>query len=106
MRRLEKFTGEKVYMFPNGDVATPEKFRQDFPAIDMFPHVLEISGNVCGAVMELEAMRQIHGIDPNFSEEEAITAMQEIINIPQADPLPSAEERIAAALEFQNLMML
>ena len=34
MIRLELFDGTKTYMFPNGDIATPEKIRQQFPAVD------------------------------------------------------------------------
>lgn len=106
MIRLELFDGTKTYMFPNGDVATPERFRQDFKAIDVFPHVLEINGDVCGAVMNLNAMRQMHGIDDSLSVADALIAMQDIINTPPPAPEPTAEERIASQLEFQSLMML
>ena len=105
MLKLEKFTGNKTYMFPNGDIATPEKIRQQFPAVDYFTHVIEVNGDVCQAVMNLNALRQMHNIDANLNEDEAIAALEQIINTPVA-PQPSAEERIAAALEFQNLMML
>ena len=106
MLRLEKFDGSKTYMFPNGDIATPEKIRQNFPAVDHFPHVVEVNGDVCQAVMNLSALRQIHDIDESLTEEEAIAAIEEIVNTPPPEPEPIAEERIAAALEFQNIMML
>lgn len=103
MLKMEKFDGTKTYMFPNGEVATPEKIRAQFPAVDVFTHVLEINGNVCQAVMELGALRGIHSIDESLTEDEAIAAIEEIVNTPAPEPAPSAEERIAAAMEYQNL---
>lgn len=106
MLKLEKFDGTKTYMFPSGEIATPERIKADFPAVEVFPHVLEINGNVCQAVMELGALRGIHHIDESLSEDEAIAAIEEIINTPAPEPEPSAEERIAAAMEFQNLLSM
>ena len=106
MLKLEKFTGNKTYMFPNGHIATPERIRQDFPAVDIFTHVIEVNGNVCQAVMELSALRSQYKIAEELTEDEAIVAIQEIINTPPPIPEPSAEERMAAAMEFQNLMLL
>lgn len=104
MLKLEKFTGNKTYMFPNGHVATPDRIRQDFPAVDVFTHVLEVNGNVCQAVMELGALRGIHGIEESYTDDEAILLIQEKMNAPQPEPELSAEERIAAAMEYDNLM--
>lgn len=106
MLRLEKFDGQKTYMFPSGDIATPERIKNDFPAVEHFTHVLEINGDVCQAVMNLNALRQMHNIPDELSEDEAIQAIEDIINAPQPEPEPTAEERIAASLEFQNLMMM
>ncbi|NMB32687.1 MAG: hypothetical protein GX992_00380 [Clostridium sp.] len=106
MLRLEKYSEGKVYMFPNGEVATSERIKNDFPAVEHFVHVLEINGDVCQAVMNLNALRQMHNIPDELSEDEAIQAIEDIINAPQPEPEPTAEERIAAAMEFQNLMNL
>lgn len=105
MLRLEKFDGTKTYMFPNGAVATPDAIRSQFPAVDAFTHVLEINGNVCQAVMELQALRSLHNVDESLTEEEAIQVLEQIINTPP-EQIPSPEERIASALEFQNILML
>ena len=106
MKVIEKYTGNKTYMFPNGAIATPEIIEQNYPAITTFTHIIETDemGEVCFAVQNLSAMRGFYGIDSSLTEEEAIAAIQEIVNAPQPQPEPSAEERIAAALEYQNLV--
>jgi hypothetical protein len=106
MIKLEKFNGVKIYMFPNGALATPDAIRSKFPAVDKFTHVIEVNGDVCQAVMNLNALRQMHGIDKTLSEADAIVAIETIINAPTPEPAPDTNERIAAALEFQNLMMM
>jgi hypothetical protein len=106
MLKLEKFTGNKVYMFPNGEVASPEIIRAKFQAVDYFPHVIEVNGDVCQAVMNLNALRNIHNIDSALNDDQAILAIEVIMNTPDPEPEPTAEERIAAAMEFQNLMSL
>lgn len=110
MYKLEKYTGEKTYMAPSGTLYTPERIQQDFESILVFPHVIQTdeNGEMCWAVMNLSAMRSQYEIDPALSEGEAIAKLEEIINTPPEEPdtTPSAEERIAAALEFQNLMSM
>lgn len=105
MLKLEKFTGNKTYMFPNGEVADPAKIRTHFPAVDSFAHIIEVNGDVCQAVENLAAMRAIHNIDPALSEADAITAIETIINTPALIVI-SPEERIAAAAEFNNILAL
>ena len=108
MKKIEKYTGEKTYMFPNGAIATPEVIEQQFPAVTAFTHIIETdeAGEVCFAVQNLSAMRGFYGIDSALNEEQAIAAIQEIINAPAPETAPSAEERIAASLEYQNLLSL
>lgn len=106
MKLVEKYTGEKIYMFPNGAIATKEAVLEQFPAALTFVHIVETdeAGEVMWAFENLSAMRTMHKIDPSLTEEEAIAAIQEIINTePVKDDTPSAEERIAAALEYQVL---
>lgn len=110
MRKVEKYTGEKTYMFPSGRLATKETVLEQFPAALTFAHIVETddNGEVMFAFNNLSAMRNMHQIDKGLSEEEAIAAIEEKINTPEPvpEPEPSAEERIAAALEYQNLMSL
>ena len=107
MKILEKYTGEKTYMFPNGALATKEAVLKSFPAALTFVHVVETdeNGEVMWAFQNLSAMRTMRNIDKSLSEDEAIQALQDIINTPPVvNNTPTSEERIAAALEYQNLI--
>lgn len=109
MKIIEKYTGEKLYMFPNGALATKEAVLEHFPAALSFVHVVETdeNGEVMWAFQNLSAMRTLHGIDNTLTEAEAIATLQDIINTPPTvDDTPSTNERIAAALEYQNLMAM
>lgn len=108
MRILELYTGTKTYMFPNGAIATPEVILNQFPAILAFKHVIETdgSGEVCFAVQNLSAMRDVYNIDKSLNAKDAIVTLQVAINTPTPEPEPTAEERIAAAMEYQNLLTL
>lgn len=109
MKIVEKYTGEKTYMFPNGALANKQAVLEQFPAALDFVHVVETdeNGEVMWAFQNLSAMRTMHNIDRQLSESEAIAKLQEIINTePEVDTTPSAEERIASALEFQTMMSL
>lgn len=108
MKKIEKYTGDKTYMFPNGAIATKEVVLKKFPAALTFTHFVETDENseVMWAFQNLSAMRTMYKIDSSLSEDEALAKIQEIINTPPPEPEPSAEERMAAAMEFQNLMSL
>lgn len=107
MKKLEKYTGNKTYMFPNGSIATPERMLEEFESVLTFTHIIETddAGEVCFAVQNLSAMRSLYNIDKTLTEEEAIAKIEEIIN-KEPEIEPSAEERIASALEYQNLMSM
>ena len=107
MKKIIKYDGEKVFMYPNGKLATKEQILNDFPAALTFTHIIETDENeeVCFAVQNLSAMRGIYNLDSLLTEEEAIAKIEEIINSAPKEEI-SAEERIASALEFQNLMSM
>lgn len=108
MKIIEKYDGTKTYMFPNGKLATKEAVLSKFESALTFPHIVETdeNGEVMFALQNLSAMRTFYNIDKSLSEDEAIAKIQEIVNTPPPEPEPSAEERMAAAMEFQNMMML
>ena len=106
---IEKYTGEKVYMAPSGVIYDKERVLKDFPAALTFVHVVttDEAGEVMFGMDNLSALRTHYEIDKSLSEEEAIAAIQEIINTPKVvSTEPSAEERIAAALEYQVMSSL
>lgn len=107
MKVIEKYNNTKTYMYPNGEIATPESVKESFPAIDIFTHIIETdeSGEVIFALQNLSAMKSFYGIEKSKSDDESIAAIQEIINSTPIEQ-PTTEERIAAALEFQNLMSM
>ncbi len=108
MKKIIKYDGTKTFMYPNGALATKERILQDFESALTFTHIIETdeAEEVCFAVQNLSAMRGIYNIDKALTEEEAILAIQEIVNAPEPEPEVSAEERIASALEYQNLMSM
>lgn len=109
MKKLIKYTGEKTFMFPTSALATREAVLEHFPGALTFTHVVETDENeeVMWALENLSALRSQYNIDSSLTEEEAIAAIQEIINTPEPEPTGvSAEERIAAALEYQVMSSL
>ena len=109
MKKIELYTGDKIYMFPNGDIATKERMLEQFPAVLTFDHIIETdeAGEVAFAVQNLSAMCSLYQIDTSLSVEEKIAKIEEIINAePEEDTSESTEERIAAALEAQVMMSL
>ena len=109
MKKIELYTGDKIYMFPNGDIATKERMLQQFPAVLTFDHIIETdeAGEVAFAVQNLSAMCSLYQIDTSLPVEDKIAKIEEIINTePEEDTSASTEERIAAALEAQVMMSL
>lgn len=106
--KIEKYDGTKVYMHPNGELATPEKIKQRFPASEVFTHIVETDeqGQVMIAFQNLAAVRTQMEIDPSLSEEEAMAKIEELRNTPQPEPEPTELERLAAAIEFQNVLSM
>ena len=105
MLKLIKFTGNENYIFPSGRPATKESITEKCPAGLMVPHVLELNGNVVQAIQNLSVLRNLHSIDESLTDDEAIAGIEVIINTPPVVE-PSPEERIAAAMEYQNLLSL
>lgn len=109
MKKIIKYTGDKTFMFPNGGLATPEIVAEQYPAVTAFTHIVETdeSCEVLFAIQNLSAMRSIYKIDTNLTEDEAIAKIEEIVNTPEPESTEvTAEERIAAALEYQVMASL
>ena len=108
MIKLELYTGEKDYVTPSGVLYNKEKVLEEFPSALTVPFVVETNskGRVIFGMSALDTLCSVYGIDDELSDEEAITAIEEIRNTPAPDPEPTAEERIAAALEYQVISSL
>lgn len=106
MIKIEKYNPTKTYMFPNGTMATPQVVQERYPAVNVFEHLVETDeqGQVMFALQNLAAIRGQMNIDSSLSSDEAIAKIEELRNAPQPEPEPSAEERIASALEFNNVL--
>ena len=109
MKKLERYNGDKVYMFPNGSLGTREAVLQQFPAAESFTFVVttDSSGEVMLGMDNLSLLRDVYNIAPELTEDEAIAAIEVIINTqPEVSTEATAEERIAAALEYQVMASL
>ena len=106
MRYVKKYTGDKTYLFPNGAIATPEVIYATYPAAREFTFALvtDSSGETIYQFQSLSSLKAVYDID-EADEDTAISLIQEKMNEPAPAPVPTAEERIAAALEYQNMIM-
>jgi uncharacterized ferritin-like protein (DUF455 family) len=105
MNKLELYTGTKTYMAPSGALFDPERMRQKYPAVATFAHLIltDEGGEVCFGVYNYKAFCAQHGLDPTAPPETNIPLLEEAMNAPPPEQEPTPEERIAAALEYQNL---
>lgn len=109
--KLELYDSTRTYMYPNSQIAPPEKVKEDYPAVAYFPHVIEVSGNTLQGIFELWSMRAQYEISELLENADAVIAIQDKINAARAAAeaqaeVPTANERIAAALELQNLLAM
>lgn len=108
MIKLEKYTGTKNYLAPSGKLMTPEEVYKKAPAASSFTFVVETdaNGEAMFAFDSLSTLRAVYNIDSSLGEDEAIAAIENLRNNPpETQPAePTPEERIAAALEYQNLI--
>ncbi len=107
MRYFEIYNPEKTYMFPTSKLATPEVVAESYPALLTFTHIIETdaAGQVLMSLYNLESVRGEYDLSPQMSEAEVLQAFADIMNTPVIEENePSPEERIAAAMEFQNLL--
>lgn len=102
MHYLEFYDNTKTYMYPNGEIATPERVQNDYPAISRFKHVIETdaNGEVFYSYENFSAMKTRFNIDPSLNDNIALAAIQQIMNTPDPEPTtPDDTTRIADALE-------
>lgn len=114
MARYAIWDKKSPIITPVGEVLTPEQWIERYPvagldSITVICAAGEINGGFFGTLGQMKAMYENDGAD--FSE---CTTDQDVLDVIEAFEIamntpsdePSAEERIAAAMEFQNLMNL
>ena len=108
MIKLELYTGEKDYVTPSGVLYSKEQVLEEFPAALSVPFVVETNskGRIIFGMSALDTLCSVYNIDDELSDDEAIAAIEAIRNTPTPGPEPTAEERIAAALEYQVISSL
>ena len=97
---------------PIGEVLTPEQVFERYPAacIEGIKYIIADQPINMAVFMEFEATKEHYKrlgvpITDTMTDQEVLDAISYWEENPPA-PEPTSEERIAAALEFQNLLML
>lgn len=92
---------------PSGKVVTPEEQFKEMPLSKVAKFIVADAPINCQVFMEFEQTKQIYkgmgaAITDGMSDQEVLDAITYFEEHPKPAE-PTAEERIAAALEFQNL---
>jgi hypothetical protein len=104
---LKIWDKQETIIQPNGAPLDREGMFAEFPFSQVAEVLLEQTPlGITYAVNDIDILKSNYGIDPALYGEEAIAAIVAAKEIQNAPAGPSAEERIAAAMEFQNLMNL
>jgi len=105
---MELYNKDKTYISPNGQYLTPESMLATHPAINDLVHIVrtDSTGKIMFEFDSLAHYRLSEDIPDSVSDDQAVQLVAEIRQAQLGTPIPtSAEERIAAALEYQNLML-
>lgn len=96
---LEKYNPEKIYYFQDGRIANYDAIQDIFPLIDEISCIVftDYNQKIIISLRPLDLVRTDYNIDTSLSEEDAILAIAEKINHPDAEVRD--ETRIADALE-------
>lgn len=105
--KLYDHSDQKTYAFPNGSLATPEIIYRDFPCASSGLKcviITDASGETLFTLQTLSSLADAMGLDSTLDHDVLIKSIETQVNTPPSDPIPSPEERIAAALEYRNLL--
>lgn len=113
MKRYAIWNKQDAIITPVGTVFTAAQWIEQHPvaALDNITIVCgagEINGSFFGTLGQMVQMYEAQGADfsgctTNEEKLEVIEAFEDALNTPSTEP--TAEERIAAALEYQNMMV-
>ncbi len=112
MKRYAIWDKQSTVITPSGEIFTAQEWKAKFPvaALDTITVVCgagEINGAFFGTLGQMVQMYEAQGADFSAckTDEEklaVIEAFEDEMNKPNTEP--TAEERIAAAMEYQNMM--
>lgn len=112
MKRYAIWNKQDPIITPIGEVLTAEQWKERYPVagvptITVVCGAGEINGAFFGTLGQMVQMYKAQGADfssceTNEDKLEVIEAFEDMMNAPSNEA--TAEERIAAALEYQNLM--
>lgn len=103
---------QELLITPTGKVFTPEQIFEQYPAaqVDGIDYIITDSKINMGVFMQYDETIDVYAnMGVEFTEEMSV---QEKLNAIRAfetkkqEPTPTAEERIAAAMEFQNMLAM
>lgn len=99
---------------PSGNIYTSDEWMNKYPVSKLDNIIVvcaagEVNGSFFGILGQMKQIYEANGVDFSSCETpeqclEAIEAYEDEMNKPNTEP--TTEERIAAALEFQNLMSM
>lgn len=98
------YDAEKTYTTPDGQIYTNEMFLKDYPAGNVARMAVMVSGTTIVKATTVSYLRGINYIDSDLSDEDALAIIS--YNEDKARTESSTQERIAAALEFIELLMM
>lgn len=110
MKHYEIYDRSKTYLTPTNKPADFEFVCKMFPGAAV-PNVTFVVGTDAKGVKmlsfdEISSLCETYGVDTELPDDEALAAIIEAANAPEPEPMPTAEERIAAALEYQVMTTL
>lgn len=112
MKKFHLYDASRNYIWPNMHMAGPAEFMKDFPTCLTVPTIVETNEQeqVCYAVHFYGNLMTEHGLDPNIPPAQGVAILNDLMANPPVEPerpyIASPEERIAAALEFNNLLLM
>jgi len=110
-KRLELYDGTKTYMYPNGEIAEPERVYRDFPAAKIYPHMVETdeAGQVLFAIQNMAAMHAHYDLELPLEVFDLTDTMQELRRVEReaedAKAALDAEQAILAAQQPVEIVM-
>ena len=89
----EATDSKKTYLFPSGAIATTEALKKNFPCLSSGLKVVLILDALGETIYTVQSLSSLADIEAQVNKE-------------PEEPMPTPEERIAAALEYQNMLAM